>query len=102
MDDDSARELRGFGPLGILAMVTILAGNVIVLPLSAILVLVWARLSRTPWREIGFVRPRSWALGRTLEARLVNSRALGHVQFGPVETLLINGPSHINQCTAEP
>jgi membrane protease YdiL (CAAX protease family) len=25
-----------------------------------VLVLVWARLSRTPWREIGYVRPRSW------------------------------------------
>ena len=22
--------------------------------------LVWARLSRTPWREIGYVRPKSW------------------------------------------
>lgn len=30
-----------------------------VVPLSAILV-VWARLSRTPWREIGYVRPKSW------------------------------------------
>jgi len=29
-------------------------------PLSAILVLVWARWSRTPWREIGYVRPKSW------------------------------------------
>jgi len=32
------------------------------LPLSAILVLVWTWRSRTPWREIGYVRPRSWAL----------------------------------------
>jgi membrane protease YdiL (CAAX protease family) len=31
-----------------------------VAPLSAVLVLVWAKLSRTPWREIGYVRPRSW------------------------------------------
>jgi Type II CAAX prenyl endopeptidase Rce1-like len=31
----------------------------VVVPLSAILV-VWARLSRTPWREIGHVRPKSW------------------------------------------
>ena len=28
--------------------------------ISAILVLVWARVTRTPWREIGFVAPRSW------------------------------------------
>jgi membrane protease YdiL (CAAX protease family) len=56
-----AAELRGFGPLGILAILVILAGNAIVAPLSGILVLVWARLSRTPWREIGYVRPTSWA-----------------------------------------
>lgn len=30
------------------------------MPLSVILVLLWARLSGTPWREIGYVRPRSW------------------------------------------
>jgi len=53
--------LRGFGALGILAILIILAGNLVIAPLSAILVLVWARLSRTPWREIGYVRPRSWA-----------------------------------------
>jgi uncharacterized protein len=55
-----AAELRGFGPIGILAIAVILAGNLLFLPLSAILVLVWVRLSLTPWREIGFVRPRSW------------------------------------------
>ncbi len=27
---------------------------------AAVLVLAWAALSRTPWSEIGFVRPRSW------------------------------------------
>ncbi len=26
----------------------------------AVLVLVWVQLSRTPWRELGFVRPESW------------------------------------------
>jgi uncharacterized protein len=58
--DNVAARLRGFGPLGILAILVILAGNGVLLPLSAILVLVWARLSRTPWREIGYVRPKSW------------------------------------------
>ena len=52
--------LRGFGPLGILAILIILAGNFIITPLSAILVLVWRKISNTPWREIGYVRPRSW------------------------------------------
>jgi membrane protease YdiL (CAAX protease family) len=30
--------------------------------LSAILVLIWAWRSHTPWREIGYVRPKSWLL----------------------------------------
>lgn len=59
-DDPTAKRLRGFGPLGILAIVVILAGNFLFLPLSAILVLVWARLSETPWPELGYVRPKSW------------------------------------------
>jgi membrane protease YdiL (CAAX protease family) len=32
----------------------------VVLPIGAVLVLVWVWLSRTPWREIGYVRPKSW------------------------------------------
>lgn len=60
-EDRFAAALRGFGPVGILAFLAILAGNLIVPPLSAILVLLWARRSRTPWRAIGYVRPRSWA-----------------------------------------
>ena len=63
-DDRVAAALRGFGPLGILSILVILAGNFVVAPVSAVLVLVWARLSRTPWREIGYVRPKSWT--RTL------------------------------------
>jgi membrane protease YdiL (CAAX protease family) len=59
-DDRLASDLRGFGPIGILAILVILAGNLVFVPLSAILVLLWARRSRTPWREIGYVRPRSW------------------------------------------
>lgn len=59
-DDPLAADLRGFGPLGILAIVVVAAGNFVFLPLSALLVLAWAWRSRTPWREIGYVRPRSW------------------------------------------
>jgi membrane protease YdiL (CAAX protease family) len=59
-DDRGAAALRGFGPLGILSILLILAGNFVVAPVSAVLVLVWAQLSRTPWREIGYVRPKSW------------------------------------------
>lgn len=56
----SPAALRGFGPIGILAIVVVAAGNFLFLPLSALLVLAWARLSETPWREIGYVRPKSW------------------------------------------
>src|SRR4051794_39790619 len=53
--------LRGFGPVGILAILMIFAGNYLFIPLSALLVLVWRSLSDTPWRDLGFVRPRNWA-----------------------------------------
>ena len=59
-DDRVAVALRGFGPLGILAILVILAGNLVVAPLGAVLVLLWARRSGTPWRAIGYVRPQSW------------------------------------------
>jgi membrane protease YdiL (CAAX protease family) len=59
-DDRFATRLRGFGSVGMLAILIILAGNFIIAPLSAILVLVWVCLSHTPWREIGYVRPKSW------------------------------------------
>lgn len=59
--DRLAERLRGFGPLGILAMLVILLlGNYPIAPMGALLALVWARRSRTPWREIGFIRPTSW------------------------------------------
>jgi len=61
-NDRFAESLRGFGSIGILAFLLIWAGNSIVVPLGAVLVLVWAWQSRTPWREIGFVRPKSWVL----------------------------------------
>ena len=64
-DDRMAAELRGFGPVGIVAvLVIILIGNVfvgnVIVPVGAVLALLWVRWSRTPWREIGYVRPKSW------------------------------------------
>jgi CAAX protease family protein len=50
--------LRGFGPVGIAAIVVIVLAPGMLL--RAILVLLWASWSRTPWGEIGFRRPRSW------------------------------------------
>ena len=55
-----AARLRRFGLLSILAILIILAGNFVITPLSAVLVLIWTKISNTPWREIGFLRPRSW------------------------------------------
>jgi membrane protease YdiL (CAAX protease family) len=57
--DPIAVGLRGFGPLGIFAILVIVASQLLA-PLSAVLVLIWAERSRTPWHEIGYVRPRSW------------------------------------------
>lgn len=57
---ETARQLRGFGWVGIAAILVILAGNLLFVPLSALLVLAWAPASQTPWSAIGFVRPRSW------------------------------------------
>ena len=66
IDDPVARALRGFGPLGLLAILVI---TVAFHPaLKAALVLLWAWRSHTPWREIGYVRPRSWT--RSLAAGL--------------------------------
>ena len=58
--DHLAARLRGFGPAGVLAILIILSGNLLFAPLSALLVLAWAHLSRTPWREIGYVQPGHW------------------------------------------
>jgi membrane protease YdiL (CAAX protease family) len=58
-DDRFATALRGFGPIGVLVLLAILlTGNII----GTALVLAWVWRSRTPWRELGFVRPRSWIL----------------------------------------
>ena len=60
VDDRFAAKLRGFGPVGLFAVLLVLAGNVLG-PFKAIPVLAWAQWSRTPWRELGLVRPVSWA-----------------------------------------
>jgi membrane protease YdiL (CAAX protease family) len=55
-----AAKLRGFGLVGIAAILVILAGNFLFAPLSAILVLLWRWRARVAWSDIGFSRPRSW------------------------------------------
>jgi len=59
-DDHLAASLRGFGPMGLLAILVILSGNLLFVPLSALLVVGWVHISRTPWRGIGYVQPGHW------------------------------------------
>src|SRR5258708_33333550 len=77
--DRVAERLRGFGPLGVLAILVIAGGYLVSHPLGAVLVLLWARWSCTPWREIGYLRPKSW----------LGSLALG-IAFGCAFKLLLN------------
>jgi membrane protease YdiL (CAAX protease family) len=88
-----AAQLRGFGPLGILSILIILGGNFLVVPLSAILVLVWRSLSQTPWREIGYVRPKSWT--RTIVIGLAFGVAFKFLMKAIVMPLL--GAPPVNQ-----
>jgi CAAX protease family protein len=57
-----ATALRGFGPAGLLAMLLILAGTAVTPLFGALLVLLWAWQSRTPWSDLGFARPRTWSV----------------------------------------
>jgi membrane protease YdiL (CAAX protease family) len=92
-NDKLAARLRGFGPIGILAILIILGGNFIMPPLSALLVLIWVKISDTPWREIGYVRPRSWS--RTIAIGIVFGIGLKFVMKVMVMPLLRAPP--INQ-----
>jgi membrane protease YdiL (CAAX protease family) len=93
MDDRLAARLRGFGPLGLLAILIIPAGDFLFHPLSGILVLVWAWLSRTPWPDLGFVRPKSWL--RTVALAIVFGALLKLIMKALVMPLL--GAPEINQ-----
>lgn len=59
---DTAERLRGFGPLGISAVLVILAAGLAGALLSAAVILAWAWSSHTPLQDLGFRRPRSWML----------------------------------------
>lgn len=77
-DDGLADRLRGFGPLGVIAILVIAAGTLLTPFLGAMLVLGWAWRSHTPWREIGYARPKSW----------IGSLAIG-IAFGCALKLLL-------------
>ena len=92
-NDPVAKRLRGFGPLGILAIIVIFLGNAIFVPGSALLVLLWRHLSRTPWRELGFVRPKSWI--RIITLGIILGALLKFLMKALVMPLL--GASPVNQ-----
>jgi membrane protease YdiL (CAAX protease family) len=62
-DVDLRDRLRGFGPFGVVAFLIILAGALVFMPIAAVLILLWAWLSKTPFAELGLVRPKSWIGG---------------------------------------
>ena len=98
-DDALGAELRGFGPLGLVAIAAILLmGNVfvapmVVLPVGATLIVLWAWRSHTPWRAIGYVRPKSWIL--TIAVGVAFGVALKLVMKAIVMPLL--GADPVNQ-----
>ena len=98
-DDLFAADLRGFGSLGILPILIIaltgnlIVGEVMVVPVGALLVLLWTWRSRTPWREIGYARPRSWLV--TLAVGVALGIALKFLMKAVVMPLL--GADPINQ-----
>ncbi|MEO5989018.1 MAG: type II CAAX endopeptidase family protein [Candidatus Eisenbacteria bacterium] len=47
-------------PLGILATFLVPLASGLIAPFGGLLVLVWARITNTPWAELGFRRPRNW------------------------------------------
>ena len=57
---DAAEQLRGFGPLGLIAVIVILAGSLAGPVVGALLVWVWVQISKTPPQALGFKAPHSW------------------------------------------
>jgi len=87
-DTEFARRLRGFGPVGIVAALLVIAANVFApfIVIRAFAVVLWAWLSRTPWSAIGFVRPKSWA--RTIFGGIVMGAAFKLLMKAVVMPLL--------------
>lgn len=59
---DFATSLRELGPIGIVAAIIVVGANLVMAPLGAVLALVWKWAADVPWADLGFRRPRSWAV----------------------------------------
>ena len=95
-----AARLRGFGPTGVLAIAAILLlGNLGPIPAGGLLVLLWARLSETPLRALGFVALRSWPRTVLLAAAagIVLKLALKAIVMPLVGADPVNWPYHYLQ-----
>jgi membrane protease YdiL (CAAX protease family) len=58
---DWRAKLAGTGPVGVSGVLVVSLGMILLTPIiGSILVLIWARVARVPFSEIGFVRPPSW------------------------------------------
>jgi hypothetical protein len=110
-DDRFAADLRGFGPIGIGAMLIILlTGNMfvgpVIVPIGAMLALVWVRLSRTRWSDVGYARPANWitviaagiALGVTLKfvMKALVMPLLGAPPVNPATRFLTGNPETLS------
>ena len=60
--DAAGAPLRGFGPIGVVAVLVVFAAALAGPIVASIAVLVWAWVSHTPMRALGFRAPRSWPL----------------------------------------
>src|SRR5438045_3039014 len=58
--------LRGFGPLGIIAFLVVLAGALVFMPIAAALILLWVWLSKTSLADVGLARPKNWIAGAVI------------------------------------
>ena len=52
--------LRGFGVIGMVAMLMVIASVFVSTIVAGVLAVVWALGSRTPVRELGYTKPNSW------------------------------------------
>jgi CAAX protease family protein len=87
--DRVAAALRGFGPAGIIVVLAVLLAGPLI---GSVLVLLWAWRSRTPAKDLGFVRPKSWAL--TIAVGIIAGVALKLLMKAVVMPLLGAPPAN--------
>ena len=58
-----ARRLRGTGVAGVIIILVVIGATVVGGPLlGGVVVLLWAWYTKLPWRDLGFIRPKRWAV----------------------------------------